>query len=117
MFLQDGAAGSDGSQHAVGDAPSFHLREEVAHDFVPRAVRHHRVNAAIRNDLDIALAERDEQQDKVTMRGQCYMRGEFPLREHARITLLDAPGHECEPDRKPIEEQREYNTRGYLDEN
>src|ERR1700731_2500005 len=59
MFLQDGAAGSDGSEHAVGDVAGFHGCQEFVDYFIPGSGGREGVGLVVGDYLDIAFAERD----------------------------------------------------------
>src|SRR5208283_6219238 len=112
VFLKDSAGGRDGVEDAVGDTSGLHGCEKVIDDFVPGAVGDEGMDAAISDDFDIALAQRNEEQNAVTMRSMNDARGEFAVRELARMALLDKLWYECHPDWKPIEQQRQDDHRG-----
>lgn len=57
MLFQYRTAGLNRGDNSVGDPAGSHLREKVTYDFVPGAVRDHRMDAAISNHFDVALAD------------------------------------------------------------
>ena len=79
--LQQCTAGPDRCEYAVGDPAGFHVGEEIGDHLVPGALGHQGMSLAIRNDLDVTLAERDEEQDPDPVRGSAVnMGGKFALR-------------------------------------
>ena len=104
MGLQDRAAGRDGIEDAVGDAAGFHGCQEFIDDFVPGSGRRQGVGLVVGDDLDIALAERHEQQDSVLLLRICHrMRVEFAVRELPSVSVLDALRDDRESDWEPFE--------------
>src|SRR5208283_2516739 len=61
MLLEDGAAGLDRIDDAVGKAAGFHRVEESIDDFVPGCVSRERVSVAIGQNFRIALANGSEE--------------------------------------------------------
>jgi len=66
------------------------------------------VDIAVGDDLDIAFAERDEEQHTVAVvRGADDADGEFAMGEPASLAALDRRRHDPQAQRQPIEREHE----------
>ena len=67
-------------------------------------LRRERVRRVIRDNFHVPLAQRYEQENPRAMRPLAHqMRGELAMREVAGGGLLDAGGHDREPNRQNVE--------------
>src|SRR5260370_33799513 len=107
VCFQDSATSRHGREDAVGDVTILHSSQEFVDDFVPCAVWREGMCFVVGDDLDIALAERNEQQESMRLVRICdHVRVEFTMRELPGVSMLDALRHDRAPRRKPFEQQR-----------
>ena len=119
MFLEDGAAGLNRIDDAVGQAAGFHCGQESIDDFVPGSifVGHKRVSIAIGQDFRIALANRNEEHHAGATRSRRDdADGKFAMRQLARMYALHFGRYEAHSDRHPVERQRQCNEKCAVDD-
>ena len=115
--LQDSTACRSSGDDAVGDATVLHGGQEFVDDFVPGSCGSQCVSIVIGNDLDVALAERYEQQNPVRLsRSRKRVRVEFAMCQLLRASMLDALRYESQPDWTPVKYEGQRNCERQLDQ-
>lgn len=102
------AASGDAGQRALGQPPRLCRRAEIADDLLPRRLADFRVGLAVGQDLDVALAERDEEQNPARLRLRQNSFSEVEMGEALCLATFDSLRHQGEPDRLPFEDQRKH---------
>ena len=100
MGFEDVATGLDRDDEAVGEVTRLHSGDEVGNQLVPGIGRDPTVDIAVDDDLDLTLAERDEEQHAVAVvRGADDANGELAMGEPARVAVLDRCRHDAQAQR------------------
>src|SRR5215469_814484 len=108
MRLEDVAAALDRSDEALGETAALYRGYEVADQPVPGIGSDPAVDVAVGNDLDIALAERDEKQYAVAvMRIADDADSEIAVSETPRLAVLGRIRHNPQTQRQPIKDDHQ----------
>ncbi len=116
MLFQDRGTCPNSADQAFGDVTSSHGLQKVVYHSRPCAFGDPASDPPIHENLDVAFAERHEQQEPGFF-GRSVMNqgGELQLGQLARMGVLDGRRNQEEPQRRPVEDRSCEDEKARLD--